>query len=225
LKEESLELRKEEESAIPLSVWTPDERPKAVVLLGHGLGADRTHPTVRAPVQVLVETLGLAVVAPDLPEHGVRTARGTGPASAEAWQNFWTSGGPALLRDEWVRILDFARDRFGGQRVGYFGLSLGTQYGVVFLAHAPQVAAAVLGLFGSEPPPKSAIMNSCAPRVRCPVYFVQKQDDELHSRASTSHLYESLASTEKVLDSSPGRHAAVTPETLARACRFLAERL
>ena len=224
MKEESLELRKEEESTIPLSVWTTEERPRAVVLLGHGLGADRTHPSVQAPVQVLVETLGLAVVAPDLPEHGVR-ARGARSANAEIWQAFWSSGGPALLRDEWVRILDFARDRFGGQRVGYFGLSLGCQYGVVFLANAPQVAAAVLGLFGSEPPPKSAIMNSCAPRVRCPVYFIQKQDDELHSRASTSHLYESLASTEKVLDSSPGRHAAVTPETLARACKFLAERL
>ena len=82
-----------------------------------------------------------------------------------------------------------------------------------------------MSLFGCEPPPKSAIMNACAPRVLCPVYFVQKQDDELHPRESSDRLYASLGSAEKVLDSSPGRHAAVSPETIARACEFLAERL
>jgi dienelactone hydrolase len=226
MKEEALELRKDEEPTIPLSVWTPAERARGVVLIGHGLGADRSHPGVQIPAEYLVERLGIAVVAPDLPEHG---ARSRGPRRWDdvvaAWQAYWSAGGAAALRDEWLRILDFARERFAGVRAGYFGLSLGTQYGVVFLAHAPQIAAAALGLFGSEPPPKSAVMNSYAPRVRCPVYFVQKQDDEIHSRESTDHLFASLASAEKELDSSPGRHTAVTPETLRRACDFVARHL
>jgi dienelactone hydrolase len=226
VKEEVVELRVEEEGPFPVSVWTPQAKPRAVVLLGHGLGVDRTHSTVQMPAEYLVERLGLAVVAPDLPRHGVRREGAGDMASVTAaWQAYWTSGGAASLRDEWVRIAAFARERFGGSRLGYFGLSLATQYGVVFLSNAPQIAAAVLGLFGSEPPPKSAIMNACAPRVQCPIYFIQKQDDEIHPRASTDHLYATLGSAEKVLDSSPGRHAAVSPETLARACRFLAERL
>lgn len=226
MKEEVLELRQEEESSIPVSLWTPQGNARGVVLIGHGLGVDRTHAGVQIPAEHLVERLGIAVVAPDLPRHGVR--RGERKDWAEvvaAWQTYWASGGAAELRDEWVRIAAFARERFAGARLGYFGLSLGTQYGVVFVSNAPQIAAAAFGLFGSEPPPKSAIMNACAPRVRCPVYFIQKQDDEIHPRASTDHLYASLGSAEKVLDSSPGRHADVSPETLARACEFLAGHL
>jgi pimeloyl-ACP methyl ester carboxylesterase len=155
--------------------------------------------------------------------------RRVGPSDPAAivgwWQAYWSSGGAASLRDEWLRIASFARERFPSARLGWFGLSLGTQYGVVFLSNAPQIAAAVLGLFGADAPPKSAIMQACAPRVRCPVYFVQKQDDEIHPRENTDRLYALLGSAEKVLDSSPGLHAAVTPETLARACDFLAKRL
>jgi dienelactone hydrolase len=225
LNTEEVELRAEGESSIPVSVWTGDERPRGVVLLGHGLCADRTHPTVRVPAEQLVER-GLAVVAPDLPEHGVRRNGARDAAElAEAWQTYWTSGGPAALRDEWVRIAAFARQRFPGARLGYFGLSLGAQYGVVFLANAPQVAAAVLGLFGAEPAPKSAILHACAPRVRCPVYFVQKLSDEIHPRERSDHLFALLGSEEKVLHSTPGRHADVTPEEYARACGFLAEHL
>jgi len=223
--EEEAELRAEGEPSVPVSIWSRDERPRGVVLLGHGLCADRTHPTVRVPAEQLVER-GLAVVAPDLPGHGVRRNGARGPDEvAEAWQTYWTSGGPAALRDEWLRILSFARGRFPNARVGYFGLSLGAQYGVVFLANAPQVAAAVLGLFGAEPAPRSAIMHACAPRVCCPVYFVQKQSDELHARERSDHLFSLLGSAEKVLHSTPGRHGDVTPEEYARACGFLAERL
>ena len=226
MKEETLELRADEQSTIPVSILAPAGRTRAVVLLGHGLGADRSHPTVRVPAEILVERFGAAVVVPDLPLHGVR---GEGARDFESvarrWQAYWTSGGPADVRDEWLRIASFARERFPGARLGYLGLSLGTQYGVVFLANEPRIAAAALGLFGSEAPPKSAIMNSCAPRVLCPVYFVQKQDDELHARETTDRLFASLGSAEKVLDSTPGRHADVSPETVARACEFVARHL
>ena len=226
MREETVELRAEEQSTVPLSVWLPERRPRGVVLLGHGLGADRSHPTVQVPAEILVERLGAAVVAPDVPCHGVRREGASDrEAVLQRWQTYWTSGGPAELRDEWLRIASFARERFPGARLGYLGLSLATQYGVVFLANEPRIAAAALGLFGSEAPPKSAIMNACAPRVLCPVYFVQKQDDELHSRASSDRLFASLGSAEKVLDSSPGRHADVSPETVARACEFVVKRL
>jgi dienelactone hydrolase len=226
VKEEVIELRAEGEGSIPLSVWTPEGPARAVVLLGHGLGVDRSHPTVQLPVEILVERFGLAVIAPDLPRHGVRR-EGAGDAASviAGWATYWAHGGAAALRDEWVRIASFARQRFPSARLGYFGLSLGTQYGVVFLSNVPQVAAAVLGLFGSEPPPRSAILNACAPRVLCPVYFIQKQDDELHPRANGDHLYATLGSAEKILDSTPGRHADVSPETIVRACEFLARHL
>lgn len=67
-------------------------------------------------------------------------------------------------------------------------------------------------------------MNACAPRIGCPVYFVQKRDDEVHSRASTDHLF-ALLGAEKVMDSTRGRHDDVSSDTVANACAFLAERM
>ena len=104
-------------------------------------------------------------------------------------------------------------------------LSLGTQYGILFLSQQLNIKTAALGLFGSEPPPKSIIMNHCAPLVRTPVYFIQEQNDEIHSEKNYQHLYESLGSTEKVLDSTPGTHQGVSLESLHHSCQFIAERI
>jgi hypothetical protein len=56
------------------------------------------------------------------------------------------------------------------------------------------------------------------------VYFVQKHDDEIHSRASTVHLF-ALLGEENVMDSTPGCHDNVSRDTVAKACAFLAERM
>src|SRR5262245_31250606 len=123
VREETLELRAEDAQPIPLSLWTPDEGvTRKVVLVGHGLGADRSHSSVQFPAQFLANKLGVAVIAPDLPRHGVRRE---GPdewqAVVDAWATYWASGGAASLRDEWVRIAAFARQRFPEARLGYFG--------------------------------------------------------------------------------------------------------
>ncbi|MFP6807129.1 MAG: hypothetical protein VB957_08105 [Pseudomonadales bacterium] len=68
-------------------------------------------------------------------------------------------------------------------------------------------------------------MNHCAPLVRTPVYFIQEQNDEIHSEKNYQHLYESLGSTEKVLDSTPGTHQGVSLESLHHSCQFIAERI
>jgi hypothetical protein len=107
----------------------------------------------------------------------------------------------------------------------FFGLSLGTQYGIMFLSQQIEIKAAVLGLFGSERPPRSIVMNHCAPLVRTPVYFIQKLDDEIHPKETTLHLFESLGSEAKVLDASQGRHQSVSLESLNQSCSFLAGRI
>lgn len=209
--------------SIPCTFYKP-ENPRGVVLLGHGLSVDRFHRTVTGPAKILTDEFRLAVLVPELPLHGERADVVTEwNEFTTIWQNYWAGEGRDQILLEWNQIYAFAT-KFD-LPILYFGLSLGTQYGILFLSQQTNVKAAVLGLFGSEPPPGSIIMNHCAPLVRTPVYFIQKQNDEIHPEENTRHLYESLGSDEKVLDSTPGNHQGVSLESLNRSCKFIAGRV
>jgi len=209
--------------AIPLSIWAPTQPTRGVVLVGHGLGVDRYHETVQKPARILTGTHQLAVIACDLPLHGLRATAMNDPMEiVDRWQAFWAAGGVSVLQEEWRAIQLHAQGQFPELPIGYFGLSLGTQYGVAFLAVASDIVAAVLGLFGSRPLPLTPVMNACAPRVVCPVYFIQKQQDEIHPLATSEHLFSTLGSPTRTLDSSPGGHTEVSSASLERACAFIA---
>lgn len=223
LSEEQVLVPFESGPGIPCSIWSAARSPRGIVLLGHGLGVDRDHETVRVPARVSALDHEAVVVVPEIPLHGVRDAHPRDPSGiVDRWQSFWAGGGATTLTAELGCVLRFARASYGPLPVSYFGLSLGTQYGIPFLAREPEVCAAVLGLFGSRPPPRSPLMNRDAPAVRCPVYFVQKLDDELHGADSTTHLYQRLGAAEKVLDATPGGHAETSMASVRKACAFLA---
>lgn len=195
--------------------------PRGVILLGHGLGVDRHDETVLRPASILNDS-SFTVVVPELPFHGERSAPGSEWTElVSKWQDFWAGEGRDVLVAEWLKVLAHVRECVG-LPVSYFGLSLGTQYGILFLSRTQEVSAAVLGLFGSEPPPKSRIMNLLAPRVSIPVYFIQKLDDEIHPAENTTRLYDSLGAGVKVLDATPGLHGEVSRDSIENACRFLA---
>lgn len=211
------------QAPIPCSIWSASDNPRGVVLVGHGLGVDRYDITVRRPVDLLTMDHDAVVVVPEIPLHGVRDAFADDPLGiVDRWQEFWVSGGADVMAKEFLRVTERCRELYGALPIAYFGVSLGTQYGVAFLAQSSDVQAAVLGLFGSHPAPKTPVMNRFAPRVRCPVYFIQKLDDEIHSAASTTHLFASLGCEHKVLDSTRGRHTDTSLATLRNSCAFLA---
>jgi pimeloyl-ACP methyl ester carboxylesterase len=104
--------------------------------------------------------------------------------------------------------------------IAYWGLSLGTQFGLAFLAREEGVCAAVLGLFGAGP-----IVSRYAMSVRCPTLFLLQEGDELHPKASVEALFRQLASEEKQLVVSPGAHEAVPPGVVRSAVEFVTRRL
>lgn len=214
-------------TSIPTSIWLPDDGViRAVVLLGHGLGVDRRHEYNVLPATFLTEA-GCAVVAPELPLHGERRTEELldWNAVVESWQAYWVGGGVRALKKEWSGIQKYAQDCFPDRSLGYFGLSLGTQYGIVFLSNHTAIDAAVLGLFGSLPPPKTPVMNDNAPGVTCPVAFIKQAGDEIHTSESVDHRFDSLGSTTKKLMEAPGLHAAVPEKNTRAATRFLVQHL
>ncbi len=212
-------------SEVPCSIWSTTDHPSGVVLLGHGIGVDRYHTTVRVPVEVLANEHDAAVVVPEIPLHGVRDEFPHDPSGIiDRWQAFWVRGGVSRLCVELESLLRHCEQSYETLPVVYFGLSLGTQYGIPFLAQGKRIRAAALGLFGSHPPPRTPVMNRFAPEVSCPIYFVRQLDDEVHSAESTLHLYSTLGSADKILDSSPGGHTETSMASVRKACAFLASR-
>jgi pimeloyl-ACP methyl ester carboxylesterase len=213
---------------VPGVIWMPDGSAvqAPLVLAGHGF---TLHKRALYPVDLpdRLTALGLAVAAIDAPGHGDRQPDGGRDAGEvdRAWRAHWREHGGLEIAAEWQAVLDALQDipEIDATQVAYWGLSLGTQSGLAFLASEPRVGAAVLGLSAlPEPGPR---IEAYARGVSCPVLFIQQLDDEVATRTRSSALFERLGSTEKTLRSSPGGHMEVPEEVFREACAFLAEHL
>jgi pimeloyl-ACP methyl ester carboxylesterase len=200
-------------AGVPGWLWLPECPPRALVLAGHGLGRDKRSVFGGDALLRLPAEHGVAVAAFDAPGHGER--RG-----GESYREQWRRVGGREIARELARAVDALQADLGPSPLGYWGLSLATQYGLAFLGAEPRVRAAVLGLFRAGPR-----VLAYAARVRCPVWFVRQEDDELHPAGEVGALFDALGSTEKQLASSPGRHEAVPAPVLDQAVAFLVRHL
>jgi dienelactone hydrolase len=98
----------------------------------------------------------------------------------------------------------------GDGPLGYWGLSMGTLYGVPFVAAEPQVKCAVLGLMGAA----GKRYTATATDITCPVLFLQQLDDELMKRDACVDLFLAIGSKDKRLHANPGAHSAVPAEEM-----------
>jgi dienelactone hydrolase len=205
-----------------------------VVLMGHGGSAHK-----RAERQVMLGrwfagTAGIAAAAIDGPYHGDRVAE---PMPAPVYQQRmaetgvdkvtdgmvgdWGATVDALVADGWVDV----------DRVGYFGLSLGSRFGLPFVAGG-RVRCAVLGKFGmvqSAAMPAGVDMAARfavdAPKVVVPVLFHVQWDDEIFPRAGQLELFDLLGSPDKRLIAFPGSHGGAASAAVAMWGDFLVGRL
>jgi alpha-beta hydrolase superfamily lysophospholipase len=206
---------------VPCVLWTPElhDPPYPLVLAGHGF---TLHKRALFPSD-LVETLnkhGVAVAALDAPGHGERAPGGDAANSDPAWREHWRRFGAERIAAEHSAAIDdlVSLPEIAGP-VGYWGLSLGTQYGVGVLAAEPRIVAAVLGLSAlPDPGPRIA---AYAAGVRCPVFFIQQLDDEIAERSRSTALFEALGTTDKTLRASPGGHVHVPAQVFEEAYNFL----
>lgn len=221
------------DDVVPGLIWSPEgaDRPLPVVLLGHGGTQDKRAPNVLGLARRLVRHLGYVVVALDAPGHGDRivdpeaaeTARrnleeriaggrdGTPRTSAldsaetAAWLERTANGGR-----EWTALLDDLTDEplADLDRVGYWGLSMGTIIGLPFVSGEPRVKAAVLGLAGLGERPGGSEFEAAARRLTVPILLVFQWDDELMTRQSGLDLFDAIGSVDKAMHIHPGGHVA-----------------
>jgi dienelactone hydrolase len=221
---------------LPGVLWTPDAATgtRPLIVIGHGGGHHKKHPSVVHRAHRFVTDLGAAVVSVDVPSHGDRPPHPVlNPIAVENHARIQAGEDVAPLLaafqrraaehtvPEWRSVLDAVQefDHVGAGPVGYWGVSLGCGLGVPFVAAEPRVRAAVLGMGG-------AASIDLAASITVPIEFVIAWDDERVPRADSLALYEAFGSTEKALHANPGRHDDRLPEfELDSTVRFFARHL
>lgn len=216
---------------VPGVLWLPASGtgPRPLVLLGHGATRHKRIDYLVALGRRLANEHGFAVAAIDGPGHGDRRAPGHDDEVAlfGAFLSEWTRAGTVddMVAD-WRAAIDALRatDDVGDGPVGYWGLSMGTIYGVPLVAAEARIQVAVFGLMGLLGPTRDRLAAD-APSVTCPVLFVQQWDDSMIPRSEVFELFDALGSVDKRLHAHPGDHGAVPVEEVAFSARFLARHL
>ena len=214
---------------VPGIVWTPTgaRGPRPLLLQGHGGVQHKRVENVLSLARRMVRNHGWAVAAIDAPMHGdritkeqaerarertveaVRSGRATTgrPPSDERRQAMEKTARSAVA--EWKATLDALQglEEIGaGGPVAYWGVSMGTRYGVPLIASDPRITCAVLGLFGIGPDPDE--FSEAASRIEIPLLFLFQLNDELMTPQSGLALFSTFGSKVKTMHINPGGHVA-----------------
>ena len=216
---------------VPGALWTPSgaEGARPLVLVGHGASHHKRIGYVDTLARALVRGHGFAAAAIDGAGHGDRRPS-PGDDEMTIFSEFlgeWSRDGSTdEAVADWAATLDAVRSlpEVGDGPVGYWGLSMGTIYGVPLAAAEPRIQVAVFGLMGLVGPTRDRL-GADARVVTCPLLFIQQWDDSLIPRDSTFELFDALGSVDKRLHATPGEHAAVPAEEFVFSARFLARHL
>jgi dienelactone hydrolase len=198
---------------VPGMLWLPEGASGAIpkILFGHGGSQHKKVAHIRSFAKRLAEH-GWASVAIDGPDHGDRVPveqRGENPLRNLTGEQL--KGRQIQAVAEWQATLDAveALDEVGAGPTGYWGVSMGTIFGVPLCAAEPRIRCAVLGLMGVGGGGRT--YEEKAKSITIPLQFMVQWQDELVTPDRGVALYETFGSTEKMLIANQGAHAAIPP--------------
>lgn len=215
--------------SVPVNAWLPDcKLPRPLVLVGHGGSGHKRSQMVLDIVQRLVTDAKFVVAAIDGPVHGDRRNDKAEPSvTRDEFRALWERGGSVeAVVDDWKAALDdlCSWDQVDASAVGYYGLSMGTAYGLPLVATEPRIRAAVFGMWGTSRVNSERLLTD-AQQVQSPALFVMQWDDPLFTREGQLGLFDKLASIDKQLRIYPGGHIEPDGEKLEHIAQFLVRRL
>jgi dienelactone hydrolase len=221
-----------DDRAVPGVLWTPDASvgPWPTVLYGHGGTGHKHDAHTRTGVARLLSR-GVAVAVIDGPMHGERAPRDAGRDPHEffvAYRAFIADRGAdavaASMVADWRATIDHLVERghIDPRRLGYWGVSMGSRFGIPLLAAEPRLRAAVIGLIGPE---AGDSITAAAAQVTVPVRSILNWDDELFAIGGAIGLYAAIPAADKRLCIVPGAHGEVPDDEYERLAAFLVDAL
>jgi dienelactone hydrolase len=129
---------------------------------------------------------------------------------------------------DWTAALEAltALSEVAADRVGYWGLSMGTDYSLPFIAANPRVTTTVLGLFGAGTGDRLGEQAmSLAQTFTASVLWVMQWDDTVFDRAGQLALFDAVGSADKRIIVYPGDHGDTPDEGLRLVREFLVREL
>lgn len=215
---------------VPAVVWTP-EGPKTrrpLVLMGHGGSQHKTDAGMVELAGRFVRNHGFAAAAIDGPIQGARRSDGLSGLQVQAeFRAMWENGHriDAMVAD-WRAAIDalVALEEVNPEAIAWYGVSMGTAYGLPLAAADSRIKFALLGMWGTNFVNSQRLAEE-APKVRCPVLFQMKWNDQFFTREGQIDLFDRIGSEEKWLKAYMGAHVPVAGEQLADVEHFLATKL
>ncbi len=138
-------------SAIPGVLWRPESTSAAtpLVLMGHGGSGHKRNERMTMLGRMFSGAYGWCAASIDGPVHG-----GRGPvteSSDPAYLDLWKRENPVQeMIDDWRVVLGDLSDleHIDAGRIGYWGVSMGTMFGLPLVASDPRIKVAALGKAG-----------------------------------------------------------------------------
>ena len=210
---------------VPGVHWLPESGATVypTVLIGHGGTQHKRVPNVLGLARTLVRHGGYGAVALDAPGHGDRMTeeqkqqqaeliarrRGDRLAPLPERRVRAMSGAAAQAVAEWKALLDdlMTDPQWANGPFGYWGVSMGTAFGVPLLASEPRIVAGVLGLGALRE--GSDNLREQAAQITIPLLFLFQWDDELMTREGGLALWDAFGAEEKTMHINPGRHVGI----------------
>jgi dienelactone hydrolase len=211
---------------VPAVLWTGargGRRP--LVLVGHGGSQHKTSDGVLGVARPLVDEQGFAAAAIDGPIHGARRTDGglDGAKVVGEFRTMWAAT-PRIEETvaDWRAVIDslVALPEINPNAIGWFGISMGTAYGIPLCAADSRIGAALLGMWGTSHPHGDRLLAAAA-HVRCPVLFQRKLADDRFTPEGQEALFAALGSASKELRLYEGGHVNPSGRQLDDGLEFL----
>lgn len=214
---------------IPATFWNGSsgsgELPP-LTLLQHGGPLHKRDERVDMLAESVVARTGSAVLLLDGPIHGQR--RTDQPELMEMlgiFKRYWRDdAGIDTMVSDWRLALDVVLDQRWAdpERVVWFGVSMGTAYGIPVCAADERIKAAAMGMWGVDWG-QEARLTEDARRMKTPALFQIKAEDEIFSTEGQRALFDALGCPNKCLTTYPGGHSLTAPGQFDQLMNFVVD--